>query len=140
MEGSKVSYQCDICGKSYPEHKKLKSHLKDHKFRKSVPCPQCNKMLNNSVLNRHIQQVHNKLYHPCSKCGKQFLRKYIKNSHEEKCDGILLEKHLLNKNKSEEVTYYACTVDNCREKYLNKISLQRHCQKVHDLKVCFLIV
>lgn len=132
---SNQSHVCDLCGKFYDSLKKLKSHLKDHKFRKPTTCPHCNANVSNSTLKRHIQQVHQKLTYSCQKCEKKFYRKYLKNAHEEKCDGTYKPKYSGRKNIDLNLPYYSCTIDDCKEKYLNKISLKRHCSKVHGFEV-----
>lgn len=59
---------CDLCGFRTNEKTHLRQHIGHRHLPRDVPCPDCGKMMNDTIMDHH-QRIHKK-DHICEKCGK----------------------------------------------------------------------
>lgn len=77
---------CSICGKSYSDPANFRRHLETHSDSAKIPCPTCNQLFTRSQLYTH-QRIHGPKNFFCERCGKSFvtnsaLQKHIQDVHQ----------------------------------------------------------
>lgn len=73
-------YRCGVCGESFPEKSKLRSHkMKSHRMDNLEFCHICGKQLKG--LRVHMQLVHGRDPLPCDVCGGLFKHKRALETH-----------------------------------------------------------
>jgi len=87
VDKKRLSFQCQICKKSFGVKSRLNRHMNSH-LGKKENCSICNKELSAQHMSEHMKQVHEKeKRHCCPECGKGFFAKRDVEKHLKTHDG-----------------------------------------------------
>ena len=106
------TFKCTKCEKLFGTKLLLDKHVKSHKKVEKATCDQCGRFFQRRFLERHKEQVHNKIL-KCDKCDKG-------------CKGSV---RLYNHKYRVHGKKCPCTI--CGKSFASKISLERHVNVMH---------
>ncbi|XP_073842931.1 uncharacterized protein isoform X2 [Musca autumnalis] len=122
-----TEHKCELCGKSYTEHAKLRRHMlythilyMDTKY----ICKLCNQRFTTQAgLKRHSNTTHSEAQtlneHKCEVCGKFYT------------EHANLLRHMRQKHPSSLDTEYICEI--CNQRFTTHIGLHRHSYTIHSV-------
>lgn len=137
-QGSKQTYNCPVCARSFKGNSYLRLHMKAHTGERPHKCVQCDKsFLTKDTLNKHLS-VHSEDRHfKCGECGKLFkrishVREHIKiHSNERPFPCTICNKSFKTNNAAKvhirthtDILPYECY--HCNRRFREKGSLLRH--------------
>lgn len=123
--GIRRKYPCELCGKSFTRHSKLRDHLMWHRGTSPYVCKYCGKrLLSRKTLNTHLL-IHEDLKpYKCETCGKSFRQNCV------------LKRHLTVHTG---IKPFHC--DLCGKQFIHRVYLAKHiCDVQHDGSRTFVVL
>ncbi|XP_065556513.1 zinc finger protein 426-like isoform X3 [Artemia franciscana] len=132
QNGTKDSFECDICKKTYPHRRSLSKHKQRHNKANQYLCYICGLSLcSTETLNRHMQIHTGEKCLLCDRCGMQFRHRDGLNYH--------MKVHLRKENKQIPEKLFECKI--CNKKLESRSGyathVKKHIQKgTHECEIC----